>query len=51
METKKKLLYEPPVMEVFEIKTKVILQGSNTPNSTSDPDDYTKDPSNPLYNG
>lgn len=31
METKKKLLYEPPVMEVFEIKVEnVLLPASQT---------------------
>lgn len=39
METKKKLLYEPPVMEVFEIKTEVILQVSKTRNYILDQND------------
>ena len=41
METKKKLLYEPPVIEVYEIKTEVILEVSKNPN-------YIPDPNNPF---
>ena len=29
METKKKLLYEPPVMEVFELKVECVLQSTS----------------------